>query len=77
MGRDQYNKIINNTKNTLDKSILEKITEFKYKELDSYYVIEVYIKSNVKAKEMGEILTNIEDYAKECGFNILVDFLRG
>lgn len=77
MGRDQYNKIINNTKNTLDKSILEKITEFKYKELDGYYVIEVYVKANVKAKEMGEILTNIEEYAKECGFNILVDFLRG
>ena len=77
MGREQYNKIINNTKNTLDKSILEKITEFKYKELDGYYVIEVYIKSNVKAKEMGEIITNIEEYSKECGFNILVDFLRG
>lgn len=77
MGREQYNKIINNVKTTLDKSILEKITEFKYKELDGYYVIEVYVKSNIKAKEMGEILTNIEECAKECGFNILVDFLRG
>lgn len=77
MGREQYNKIINNAKTTLDKSILEKITEFKYKELDGYYVIEVYVKVNIKAKEMGEILTNIEEYAKECGFNILVDFLRG
>lgn len=77
MGREQYNKIINNTKNTLNKSILEKITEFKYKELDGYYVIEVYVKSNVKAKEMGEILTNIEEYSKECGFSVLVDFLRG
>ncbi len=77
MGIEQYDKIINNTKITLDKSILEKITEFKYKELDGYYVIEVYVKSNIKAKEMGKILTNIEACAKECGFNILVDFLRG
>ncbi len=77
MGREQYNKIINNAKTTLDKCILEKITEFKYKELDGYYVIEVYVKANIKAKEMGEILTNIEECAKECGFNILVDFLRG
>ena len=74
---EQYNKIINNAKTTLDKGILEKITEFKYKELDGYYVIEVYVKSNIKAKEMGKILTNIEEYAKGYGFNILVDFLRG
>jgi hypothetical protein len=77
VGREQYNKIINNAKTTLDKGILEKITEFKYKELDGYYVIEVYVKANIKAKEMGEILTNIEEYAKGYGFNILVDFLRG
>lgn len=77
MSKEQYNKIINNTKSTLDKTILEKISEFKYKELDGYYMIQVYVKSNIKAKEMGEILTNIEEYAKECGFNILVDFLRG
>ena len=69
--------IINNVNVTLDKSIVEKISEFKYKELDGYHVIEVYIKANIKAKEMGDILTNIEEYAKECGFNILVDFLRG
>ncbi|AKN31533.1 hypothetical protein Ccar_11940 [Clostridium carboxidivorans P7] len=77
MSKEQYNKIINNAKSTLGKTILEKISEFKYKELDGYYVIQVYVKSNIKAKEMGEILTNIEEYAKECGFNILVDFLRG
>ena len=77
MGKDQYNKIINNTLDTLDKNILDKISEFKYKEVDGYYVIQVYVKSNIKAKEMGEILTNIEDYAKGYGFNILVDFLRG
>lgn len=77
MSIEQYNKIINNVKFSLDKSILEKITDFKYKELDGYYVIQVYIKSNIKAKEMGEILTNIEDYAKECGLSVLVDFLRG
>ncbi|MDU2121579.1 MAG: hypothetical protein E7E64_03490 [Clostridium celatum] len=77
MSKEQYNKIISNVQDTLDKMILDKISEFKYKEVDGYYVIEVYVKANVKAKEMGEILTNIEDYAKECGFNILVDFLRG
>lgn len=77
MSKEQYIRIINNTKDTLDKSILDKISEFKYNELDGYYVIQVYVKENIKAKEMGEILTNIEDYAKECGFNILVDFLRG
>lgn len=77
MSKEQYNRIINNTKDTLDKSILDKISKFKYNELDGYYVIQVYVKENIKAKEMGEILTNIEDYAKECGFNILVDFLRG
>ena len=74
MSKEQYNKIISNVQDTLDKMILDKISEFKYKEVDGYYVIEVYVKANVKAKEMG---TNIEDYAKECGFNILVDFLRG
>lgn len=77
MSKEQYNKIISNVQDTLDKMILDKISEFKYKEVHGYYVIEVYVKANVKAKEMGEILTNIEDYAKECGFNILVDFLRG
>ena len=77
MGKDQYNKIINNVKNTLDINIVDKISEFKYKELDGYYVIEVYVKNNIKAKEMGDVLTNIEDYAKKCGFNVLVDFLRG
>lgn len=77
MSKEQYNAIINNTKNTLDKSILDKISEFKYKELYDYDVIDVFVKSDIKAKEMGEILTNIEEFAKECGFNILVDFLRG
>lgn len=77
MSKEQYNKIIRNVEITLDKNILDKITEFKYKEVDGYYVIQVYVKSDIKAKEMGEILTNIEDYAKGCGFSILVDFLRG
>lgn len=77
MSKDQYNNIINNAKDTLDKNILDKITEFKYNEVDGYYAIQVYVKLNIKAKEMGEILTNIEDYAKECGVNVLVDFLRG
>lgn len=77
MSKEQYNKIINNAKDTLEKNILDKITQFKYNEVDGYYVIQVYVKLNIKAKEMGEILTNIKDYAKECGYNILVDFLRG
>ncbi|MGL5378858.1 hypothetical protein [Clostridium sp.] len=77
MSKEQYNQIINNTKSTLEKSILEKITKFNYNEVDGYYVIQVFVKENIKAKEMGEILTNIEDYAKECGYNVLVDFLRG
>lgn len=76
MSKEQYNRIINNTKDTLDKSILDKISQFKYNELDGYYVIQVYVKESIKAKEMREILTNVEDYARECGFNVLVDFLR-
>lgn len=77
MSKEQYNQIINNAKSTLEKSILEKITKFNYNEVDGYYVIQVFVKENIKAKEIGEILTNIEDYAKECGYNVLVDFLRG
>ena len=77
MSKEQYNKIVNNAKETLDKNILDKISEFNYKDVDGYYVIQVYVKETIKAKEMGTILTNLEDYAKECGSNILVDFLRG
>ena len=77
MSKEQYNKIIDNAKRTLDTNIVDKISQFRYKELDGYYVIEVYVKSNIKAKEIGDILTNIEEYAKKCGFNVLVDFLRG
>lgn len=77
MSKEQYNKIIDNAKRTLDTNIVDKISQFRYKELDGYYVIEVYVKNNIKAKEMGDILTNIEEYAKKCGFNVLVDFLRG
>ena len=77
MSKEQYNKIIDNAKSTLDINIVNKISQFKYKELDGYYVIEVYVKNNIKAKEMGDILTNIEEYAKKCGYNVLVDFLRG
>lgn len=77
MSKEQYDKIIDNAKRTLDTNIVDKISQFRYKELDGYYVIEVYVKNNIKAKEMGDILTNIEEYAKKCGFNVLVDFLRG
>nr|WP_275299569.1 hypothetical protein [Clostridium sp. YIM B02506] len=61
----------------MDKRIIDKISNFEYKELDGYYIIQVYVKNEIKAKEIGEILTNIESYAKESGFNVLVDFLRG
>lgn len=77
LSKEIYEKIINNAKLTLTKDILDKISEFKYNEVDGYYVIQVYVKQNIKAKEMGEILTNLEDYAKEFDLNILVDFLRG
>jgi len=77
MSKEQYNKIVNNAKKTLDRNILDKISEFNYKDVDGYYLIQVYVKETIKAKKMGTILTNLEDYAKECGSNILVDFLRG
>lgn len=77
MGVEQYNNIINNTRKTLNEEIQNKISNFEYKELDGYYVIDVYVKENIKAKEMGEVLANIEEYSKKCGFNVLVDFLRG
>jgi len=77
VSKEQYNKIISNAKETLDKRIIDKISNFEYKELDGYYIIQVYVKNEIKAKEIGEILTNIESYAKESGFNVLVDFLRG
>lgn len=77
MSKELYNKIVNNAKRTLDRNILDKISEFNYKDIDGYYVIQVYVKETIKAKEMGTILTNLEEYAKECRTNILVDFLRG
>ena len=60
----------------MDRNILDKISEFNYKDVDRYYLIQVYVKETIKAKEMGIILTNLEGYVKECGSNILVDFLR-
>lgn len=77
MTLEQYTKIINNTKSTLNKDILEKISDFKYKEVDGYYVIEAYVKSNIKAKEIGEVLRNVQEHAEECGYSVLVDFLKG
>lgn len=77
MSKELYNKIINHTKETLDKSILDIITKFGYKEVDGYYIINVYVKEETKAKQLGKILTSIESYAKKCGVGVLVDFLRG
>ncbi|MGL5068284.1 MAG: hypothetical protein ACRC6T_10790 [Sarcina sp.] len=76
MGEEDYNRIINYAKNTLRKELLEKTTKFKYKYLDGYQVIEVYIRGKIEVEEMGEILVTIEDYAKEIGFGVFVDFLR-
>ena len=55
MSQEQYNRIIQNLKNTVDKDIIDKISDFKYAEMDNYYVIQVYIKESMKVKEMGEI----------------------
>ena len=77
MSKELYNKIINHAKETLDKSVLDIITKFGYKEVDGYYIINVYVKEETKAKQLGKILINIESYAKECGVGVLVDFLRG
>lgn len=77
MSQEQYNKIIQNLKNTIDKDTIDKISDFKYAEMDNYYVIQVYIKESMKVKEMGEILTNMEDFAKDNNYSIVVDFLRG
>lgn len=77
MSQEQYNRIIQNLKNTIDKDIIDKISDFKYAEMDNYYVIQVYIKESMKVKEMGEVLTNMEDFAKENNYSIVVDFLRG
>lgn len=40
------------------------------------YLIIVYAKSNMKAKEIGGRFTNIEDYDKKCCFNVLKDYSR-
>ena len=77
MSQEQYNRIIQNLKNTIDKDIIDKISDFKYAEMDNYYVIQVYIKESMKVKEMGAVLTNMEDFAKENNYSIVVDFLRG
>ncbi|WP_343342688.1 hypothetical protein [Terrisporobacter petrolearius] len=77
MSQEQYNRIIQNLKNTIDKEIIDKISNFKYAEMDNYYVIQVYIKESMKVKEMGEVLTNMEEFAKDNNYSIVVDFLRG
>ncbi|WP_297518171.1 hypothetical protein [uncultured Clostridium sp.] len=46
MGEEDYNRIINYAKNTFKKELLEKITKFKYKDLDGYQVIEAYIRGD-------------------------------
>lgn len=77
MSEEQYNRVIQNLKNTIDKDIIDKISNFKYAEMDNYYVIQVYIKESMKVKEMGEVLTNMEEFAKDNNYSIVVDFLRG
>lgn len=77
MSKEQYDDIIKHTKISLEKNILDKITKFRYSEIDDYFVIQVYVKEGMKARELGEILTNIEDYAREKNLSVVVDFLRG
>lgn len=77
MSKEQYDDIIKHAKESLEKNILGEITEFRYSEIDDYFVIQVYVKEGMKARKLGEILTNIEDYAREQNISVVVDFLRG
>lgn len=77
MSKEQYKKIVSNLNETIDKAILDNIARVDYTTIGDYDVIQVYIKKGTKAKDLGIILTNIEDYAKSIGSNVLVDFLRG
>lgn len=77
MSKEQYDDIIKHAKESLEKNILDEITEFRYSEIDDYFVIQVYVKEGMKARKLGEILTNIEDYAREQNISVVVDFLRG
>lgn len=40
------------------------------------WVFYFLFKNNIEAKEMGDILTNIEDYAKKCVFNVFGRFFQ-
>ncbi|MDU1116760.1 MAG: hypothetical protein E7J99_11420 [Clostridium butyricum] len=77
MSKEQYDDIIKHAKESLEKNILDKITDFRYSEIDDYFVIQVYVKEGMKARNLGEILSNIEDYAREQNISVVVDFLRG
>ncbi|WP_394903582.1 hypothetical protein [Clostridium butyricum] len=77
MSKEQYDDIIKHAKESLEKNILDKITKFRYSEIDDYFVIQVYVKEGMKARNLGEILSNIEDYAREQNISVVVDFLRG
>ncbi|MGL6105012.1 hypothetical protein [Romboutsia sp.] len=74
---NDYIRIISNLKENIDTSIFSKITKIDYEKLDEHNIVKVYVKEGIKAKELGVILINIEDYAKSIGYNVLVDFLRG
>ena len=77
MSKEQYDDIIKHAKESLEKNILNKISDFKYSEIDDYFVIQVYVKEGMKARSLGEILSNIEDYARKQNLSVVVDFLRG
>ena len=77
MSKEQYDDIIKHAKESLEKNILNKISDFKYNEIDDYFVIQVYVKEGMKARSLGEILSNIEDYARKQNLSVVVDFLRG
>lgn len=64
MAKEQYENIVKYIMGNIGNSILEKISKFVYKELDGLFVIEVYVKEGMKAKNLDKIFTTIQDYTK-------------
>ena len=77
MSEEVLNKIKMNVENSLIPDILNKIVKIDSDNFDGYQVIQVFLKENAKVKDMGIIMKNIQSYAKELGYVVVVDFLRG
>ena len=77
MSEELFKKIKVNLENTLDSSVLKKITDINETKYDEQQVIRVYVKEDIKVLEMADILINIEDLAKKNNHNVVVDFFRG